>query len=116
MDYVAAANALQGMRMTARAIAFGVNETLLDLRVFEELPGDASLRAQWFAQMLQVVFVGAITDRYVEFTRATPEPRGPAPAGSSLRTPRASDALAQHADGTTTNPSERSRFARRRDT
>jgi hypothetical protein len=77
MDYVAAANALQGMRMTARAIAFGVNETLLDLRVFEELPGDASLRAQWFAQMLHVVFVGAITDRYVEFTRATPEPRGP---------------------------------------
>jgi 2-haloacid dehalogenase len=53
-------------------IAFDVNETLLDLRgldpVFEELFGDSSLRAQWFAQMLQVAFVGAITDRYVDFT------------------------------------------------
>jgi 2-haloacid dehalogenase len=53
-------------------IAFDVNETLLDLRpldpVFEGLFGDASLRAQWFAQMLQVAFVGAITDRYVDFT------------------------------------------------
>lgn len=57
-----------------RVIAFDVNETLLDLReldpVFEELLGDASLRAQWFAQMLQVAFVGAITDRYVDFTTA----------------------------------------------
>jgi 2-haloacid dehalogenase len=53
-------------------IAFDVNETLLDLRpldpVFEESFGDASLRAHWFAQMLQVGFVGAITDRYVDFT------------------------------------------------
>jgi 2-haloacid dehalogenase len=52
-------------------IAFDVNETLLDLRpldsVFEGLFGDASLRVQWFAQMLQVGFVGAITDRYVDF-------------------------------------------------
>lgn len=60
--------------MTTRVIAFDVNETLLDLRpldaVFEELLGDASLRAQWFAQMLQVAFVGAITDRYVDFTTA----------------------------------------------
>jgi 2-haloacid dehalogenase len=60
--------------VTARVIAFDVNETLLDLRaldpVFEELFGDASLRAQWFAQMLQVAFVGAITDRYVDFTTA----------------------------------------------
>jgi 2-haloacid dehalogenase len=57
-----------------RVIAFDVNETLLDLRpldpLFEELLGDASLRAQWFAQMLQVAFVGAITDRYVDFTTA----------------------------------------------
>jgi 2-haloacid dehalogenase len=57
-----------------RVIAFDVNETLLDLRpldaMFEELLGDASLRAQWFAQMLQVAFVGAITDRYVDFTTA----------------------------------------------
>jgi 2-haloacid dehalogenase len=60
--------------VTTRVIAFDVNETLLDLRaldaVFEDLLGDASLRAQWFAQMLQVAFVGAITDRYVDFTTA----------------------------------------------
>jgi 2-haloacid dehalogenase len=55
-------------------IAFDVNETLLDLRpldpVFERLFDDASVRAQWFALMLQVAFVGAITDRYVDFTTA----------------------------------------------
>ena len=55
-------------------IAFDVNETLLDLApldpVFEEFFGDRSLRAQWFAQMLQVGFVGAITNRYVDFTTA----------------------------------------------
>ena len=55
-------------------IAFDVNETLLDLGpldpIFEELFGDPSLRSQWFAQMLQVGFVGAITDRYVDFTTA----------------------------------------------
>jgi 2-haloacid dehalogenase len=60
--------------MTTSVIAFDVNETLLDLRpldpVFESLFGDASLRAQWFAQMLQVAFVGAITGRYVDFTSA----------------------------------------------
>jgi 2-haloacid dehalogenase len=60
--------------LAIRVIAFDVNETLLDLRaldpVFEEVLGDASLRAQWFAQMLQVAFVGAITDRYVDFTTA----------------------------------------------
>jgi 2-haloacid dehalogenase len=60
--------------VATRVIAFDVNETLLDLRaldpVFEELLGDASLRAQWFAQMLQVGFVGAITDRYVDFSTA----------------------------------------------
>ena len=60
--------------MTTRVIAFDINETLLDLSaldpVFEELFGDASVRAQWFAQMLQVAFVGAITDRYVDFTSA----------------------------------------------
>lgn len=60
--------------MTTPVIAFDVNETLLDLRpldpVFEALFGDASLRAQWFAQMLQVAFVGAIVDRYVDFPTA----------------------------------------------
>jgi len=58
----------------ARVLAFDVNETLLDLSVldalFEETFGDAALRQQWFAQMLQLAFVGAITDRYVDFTSA----------------------------------------------
>jgi 2-haloacid dehalogenase len=57
-----------------RVLAFDVNETLLDLSVldglFEEAFGDAALRQLWFAQMLQVAFVGAITDRYVDFTSA----------------------------------------------
>jgi 2-haloacid dehalogenase len=55
-------------------VAFDVNETLLDLRALDPLFsrefGDAGVRAQWFAQMLQVAFVGAITGRYVDFTRA----------------------------------------------
>jgi len=48
--------------MPIRVIAFDVNETLLDLRdldgPFEEVLGDRSLRGQWFAQMLQLSFVG----------------------------------------------------------
>jgi 2-haloacid dehalogenase len=60
--------------MSTRVIAFDVNETLLDLSVldpvFAELFGDASARAQWFAQMLQVAFVGAITGSYVDFGTA----------------------------------------------
>ena len=56
------------------ALAFDVNETLLDLRpldaLFDELLGDAALRGQWFALMLQVAFVGAVTDRYVDFSTA----------------------------------------------
>jgi 2-haloacid dehalogenase len=55
-------------------IAFDVNETLLDLRAldshFEVLFGSAALRAQWFAQMLQLSFVGGLTGRYVDFTTA----------------------------------------------
>jgi 2-haloacid dehalogenase len=57
-----------------RVLAFDVNETLLDLGVldglFEQAFGEAALRQQWFAQMLQLAFVGAITDRYVDFTSA----------------------------------------------
>ena len=57
-----------------RVLAFDVNETLLDLSdldgLFEQSLGDAALRPQWFAQMLQLAFVGAITDRYVDFTAA----------------------------------------------
>ncbi len=55
-------------------IAFDVNETLLDLRaldpLFEVLFGSAALRAQWFAQMLQLSFVGGLTGQYVDFTTA----------------------------------------------
>jgi 2-haloacid dehalogenase len=61
-------------RMPDGVLAFDVNETLLDLRpldaVFEDVLGDGALRGQWFAMMLQVAFVGAITDRYVDFSTA----------------------------------------------
>jgi 2-haloacid dehalogenase len=57
-----------------RVIAFDVNETLLDLRAldapFEQLLGSADLRGQWFAQMLQLSFVGGLTGDYVDFTTA----------------------------------------------
>ena len=55
-------------------IAFDVNETLLDLRAldpdFEVVFGSTALRAQWFAQMLQLAFVGGLTGQYVDFTTA----------------------------------------------
>jgi 2-haloacid dehalogenase len=55
-------------------IAFDVNETLLDLRdldpEFERLFGSAALRGQWFAQMLQLSFVGGLVDDYVDFSSA----------------------------------------------
>lgn len=58
----------------ARVIAFDVNETLLDLTAldapFEQLLGSAALRGQWFAQMLQLSFVGGLSGRYVDFTAA----------------------------------------------
>ena len=58
----------------ASVIAFDVNETLLDLRAldpaFEDLLGSAALRAQWFAQMLQLSFVGGLTGEYVDFSTA----------------------------------------------
>jgi 2-haloacid dehalogenase len=57
-----------------KVIAFDVNETLLDLRAldapFEKLLGSAQLRAQWFAQMLQLSFVGGLTGEYVDFSTA----------------------------------------------
>lgn len=57
-----------------RVIAFDVNETLLDLSAldgaFEKLFGNAALRPQWFALMLQLSFVGGITGEYVDFTTA----------------------------------------------
>jgi 2-haloacid dehalogenase len=55
-------------------IAFDVNETLLDLRALDEpfadALGDAALRPQWFALMLQVSFVGGVTGDYVDFGTA----------------------------------------------
>jgi 2-haloacid dehalogenase len=55
-------------------IAFDVNETLLDLSaldpLFERVFGDRSVRPLWFAQMLQLSFVGIITNDYVDFTTA----------------------------------------------
>ena len=60
--------------MAVKVIAFDVNETLLDLSSldgpFEEVLGDRSLRGQWFAQMLQLSFVGGLTGEYVDFTSA----------------------------------------------
>jgi 2-haloacid dehalogenase len=57
-----------------RVIACDVNETLLDLRAldepFEQLLGSPSLRGPWFAQMLQLSFVGGLTGEYVDFTTA----------------------------------------------
>jgi 2-haloacid dehalogenase len=57
-----------------RVLVFDVNETLLDLRaldpVFERAFGSAALREQWFAQMLQLAFVGGLTGRYVDFSSA----------------------------------------------
>ncbi|MFG1860728.1 haloacid dehalogenase type II [Microbispora bryophytorum] len=56
-----------------KVIAFDVNETLLDLRpldlAFDRL-GLGGLRAQWFAQMLQISFVGGLTGDYVDFSTA----------------------------------------------
>jgi 2-haloacid dehalogenase len=55
-------------------LAFDVNETLLDLTgldaPFAAAFGDASLRPQWFALMLQVGFAGGLTGSYVDFTTA----------------------------------------------
>jgi len=57
-----------------RVVAFDVNETLLDLRAldpqFARIFGDAAVRPLWFAQMLQLAFVGAITGQYIDFTSA----------------------------------------------
>jgi 2-haloacid dehalogenase len=57
-----------------QVLAFDVNETLLDLgaldQPFEELFGTPASRPLWFAQMLQLAFVGGITGAYVDFTTA----------------------------------------------
>jgi 2-haloacid dehalogenase len=55
-------------------LAFDVNETLLDLKAldppFAAAFGDATLRPQWFALMLQIAFVGGLTGTYVDFSTA----------------------------------------------
>lgn len=60
--------------MVVKVVAFDVNETLLDLSglddAFDEALGDRSLRGQWFAQMLQLSFVGGLTGEYLDFTAA----------------------------------------------
>jgi 2-haloacid dehalogenase len=54
-----------------RVVAFDVNETLLDLRALDPLFGeDPARRRRWFAQMLQIAWVGVITDQYIDFTAA----------------------------------------------
>jgi 2-haloacid dehalogenase len=93
-----------------RLIAFDVNETLLDLSaldsVFAQELGDAGMRPQGFAQMLQVAFTGAITGRYVDFPTAqesalhmVAERTGVAlPVGAVERVAAAMRALPAHAD------------------
>src|SRR5688572_3216465 len=60
--------------MRDTAIVFDVNETLLDLRsldpLFEKSFGDASMRMQWFALMLQLSFGGIATGNYIDFPTA----------------------------------------------
>ena len=51
-------------------IAFDVNETLLDLQPLDEILGGRETRTRWFAQMLQVAFVGGVTGQYVDFPTA----------------------------------------------
>ena len=58
------------MTRLVTVIAFDVNETLLDLRALDSLFGDPARRRRWFGQMLQLAFVGVITERYVDFSTA----------------------------------------------
>ena len=55
-------------------VAFDMHETLLDLSVldqpFRETFGSDAMRRAWFAQMLQLSFVGGLTGAYVNFTQA----------------------------------------------
>jgi 2-haloacid dehalogenase len=56
-----------------RVIVFDVNETLLDLRVLDEpfaqVFGDAAVRREWFAQLLQSALVATVTQAYSDFGR-----------------------------------------------
>jgi 2-haloacid dehalogenase len=54
-----------------RVCVFDVNETLLDLQAldphFERVFGDASVRQEWFGQMIQSALVSIVTDAYSDF-------------------------------------------------
>ncbi len=54
-----------------RVIVFDVNETLLDVGaldpIFARMFNDASVRREWFGQMLQSAFVSTITGAYSNF-------------------------------------------------
>ena len=56
------------------ALAFDVNETLLDLKSldshFDRAFGDPTLRTAWFGLMLQLSFGGIATGRYMNFPSA----------------------------------------------
>ncbi len=51
---------------------FDVNETLLDLAAldthFERIFGSATIRREWFSQLLQSAFTATIVDEYHDFT------------------------------------------------
>lgn len=55
----------------AQVIVFDVNETLLDLKAldthFERVFGSASVRREWFSQVLQSALLTTILDRYADF-------------------------------------------------
>lgn len=57
-----------------RALAFDVNETLLDLSaldpLLERVLGEPGLRPRWFARMLQIAFAGALAGGYVDYPTA----------------------------------------------
>jgi 2-haloacid dehalogenase len=55
----------------ARVCVFDVNETLLDLRAldpaFARIFGDATVRREWFSQMIQSALVATVTGAYATF-------------------------------------------------
>lgn len=54
-----------------RVLVFDVNETLLDLKaldpLFTRMFGDASVRGQWFTQLIQSALVATVTGHYTPF-------------------------------------------------
>ena len=58
--------------MPQRVIVFDVNETLLDLggldEPFQEVFGDAQVKSQWFASLLNLALTATIAEDYRDFT------------------------------------------------